>query len=240
MPLDNRPYYDKFAGWYERERHHGYHKLIDELELDLIRPFAEQADVLEIGCGTGAILRHVAPLARHAVGLDLSAGMLAQAKERGLCTVLASATDLPFADASFDLVYSYKVLAHIPDIHRALAEAARVLRPGGRAFLELYNRHSLRYWAKRLAGGQKVAADTTERDVFVRWDSPSEMLSYLPGSLEVVGLHGVRVFTPTALAHRIPVLGSVLARAERAAVSRAPWSRWGGFLVIEAVKPVAR
>src|SRR5690606_1970352 len=129
--------------------------------------------------GTGAILHRVAPLASNAVGIDISAGMLEQALARNLCVVQGSATALPFADASFDVVYSFKVLAHIEDIHTAMAEVSRVLRPGGVAFLEFYNRWSLRYAAKRLAGPGQVADDSThEGDVFCRWDKPGQPESY--------------------------------------------------------------
>ena len=51
----NRDYYDEFAAGYENERHHGYHALIDRLELAAVRPYALQKRVLEAGCGTGMI-----------------------------------------------------------------------------------------------------------------------------------------------------------------------------------------
>ena len=127
--LDNQTYYDTFSNWYERDRERGYHKLVDDIQVDLVAAECTGRDVLELGCGTGALLRRVAPLARNAVGIDISEGMLAQAKARGLCCIHGSATDLPFADQSFDVVYSFKVLAHIEAIGRALSEVARVLRP---------------------------------------------------------------------------------------------------------------
>jgi SAM-dependent methyltransferase len=65
-------YYDRFAAGYEAERHHGYHRLIDELELDLVRRFGAGKDVFEAGCGTGLLLREAAAVARSAVGLALS------------------------------------------------------------------------------------------------------------------------------------------------------------------------
>ena len=53
---------------------------------------------------------------------------------------------LPFADASFDAVYSFGVLHHTPDTQVAVEEARRVLRPGGRAIVSLYHRHSAFHW----------------------------------------------------------------------------------------------
>ena len=54
--MDNRSYYDDFAGWYERERGRGYHRLLDDLELELVRRYGAGKLVLEAGCGTGLLL----------------------------------------------------------------------------------------------------------------------------------------------------------------------------------------
>ena len=80
----NEEYYDEFAAWYENKRHDGYHAVIDDLEFDLLREYARDADVLEVGCGTGLILEKAAEVASRAVGVDISDGMLEQARERGL------------------------------------------------------------------------------------------------------------------------------------------------------------
>ena len=53
-------YYDRFSPSYERERHHGYHRLIDELELELVRRYGTGRDILEAGCGTGLLLTEAA------------------------------------------------------------------------------------------------------------------------------------------------------------------------------------
>src|ERR1043165_5868730 len=109
-------YYDRFSATYEAERHHGYHRLIDELELELVRKYGAGRDVFEAGCGTGLLLRAASSFARSAGGLDLSRGMLGPARARGLRVVQGSLTDVPLPAASFDLVYSMKVLAHVPPI----------------------------------------------------------------------------------------------------------------------------
>ncbi|MEM9491608.1 MAG: class I SAM-dependent methyltransferase, partial [Myxococcota bacterium] len=59
-PLDNRTYYDDFAGWYERQRGHGYHQLIDDLEVDVLARYGRGGRILEVGCGTGLILGRAA------------------------------------------------------------------------------------------------------------------------------------------------------------------------------------
>ena len=122
--LDNRTYYDDFAGWYERERHEPYHRMLDELEVGIVERYGAGRDVLEVGCGTGLVLEKVAQFARTASGIDLSAGMLAKAAARGLPVAQASATALPIASASVDVAYSFKVLAHIPDIKTGRRESA--------------------------------------------------------------------------------------------------------------------
>lgn len=229
---DNRAYYDEFAGWYERERHHGYHAMLDRLQIDLAAPLCAGREVLEIGCGTGLILKEIAPIARRAVGLDLSPGMLARARDRGLTVVEGSATDLPFDDATFDTVYSFKVLAHVEGIEQALREVARVLRPGGRAALEFYNRASLRYAVKRLKPAERVSEQTKDTQVFTRYDTLDEVKAYLPSTLSVVGVHGIRVFTPFAQVHKVPGVRTVLNRAERWARDFPVTARFGGFLVV--------
>ncbi|MEZ4459677.1 MAG: class I SAM-dependent methyltransferase [bacterium] len=229
---DNESYYDEFAHWYEKERHDGYHAFIDRLETDLILPFCPGKDVLEVGCGTGLILEKVEPIAGRAVGIDLSDGMLEHARRRGLEVFKSDACDLPFEDESFDLVYSFKVLAHVEDIDRAIREMSRVTRPGGHLILEFYNRASLRYAAKKLAGPGKISQKTDEAAVFTRWDSRKSIVDRLPAELSPVDWAGVRVLTPAAKLHRIPLVAPLLQRAETKARDNA-WLRFlGGFLVI--------
>jgi len=92
--------------------------------------------VADVGGGTGALLdaiRSAAPGAR-VVTLDASAQMLRAARaRRGASAVTADAIALPFPDASVDAVILAYVLFHVADPWQAAAEAARVLRPGGRA-----------------------------------------------------------------------------------------------------------
>lgn len=228
---DVRAYYDTFSTTYERERHRGYHALIDDLEADLVRRHAPGPRVLELGCGTGLVLERIARFARGAVGADLSAGMLSHARRRGLDVVQADACSLPFRDAAFDAVASFKVLAHVPDVARALAEIARVTRPGGRMVLEFYNRRSIRYVAKRLTGPRRVAGAVFEDAIPTRFDDLRSVARVLPPGVRTVAVSGVRVVTPAACLHRVPVVGWALGRMERAA--RDSWlGRFGGFLVV--------
>ena len=229
-------YYDRFSQTYEDHRHHGYHRMIDELELDLVRRFGSGRDVFEAGCGTGLLLKEASSVARSAVGLDLSRGMLRQARERGLRVLQGSITNIPLPSASFDLAYSMKVLAHIPPIENALAELARLVRPGGHLLLEFYNPLSLRYLAKRLGGPARIAESTTDHDVFTRYDTLGKARGYLPPGLRVVGVRGVRVVTPTSKLWAVPGLGAVFERLERVACDLPFLRRLGGFMIVIAQK----
>ena len=97
---------------------------------------------LDAGCGTGRAL----PFLRGAVGpdgtvvgVDITPEMLATARGYGrdahAALVLADACDLPLADGSVDASFAAGLLSHVPDPGRALAELARVARPGGRLIL---------------------------------------------------------------------------------------------------------
>ncbi len=231
----SRAYYDDFAATYDRGRDRGYHRVIDDLEAGIVLPYARGARVLEVGCGTGLILERIAPSARQARGIDLSPGMLAAARRRGLDVLEGSATDLPFADGAFDVVYSFKVLAHVPDIRRAVSEVSRVLTPGGTAILEFYNPWSLRYLARRLAGSRRIGRAHHEADIPTRWDSPSAVRGLLPEGLALQRFVGVRVVTPAASLHRVPGLGWALGKLE-AGLAETQFAQFGGFLVAIAQK----
>ncbi len=233
---DNQSYYDDFAAWYERERHGGYHALIDELQTDIVKTHCVGKDVLELGCGTGMILKEVAPIAQSAKGIDISPGMLEQAKARGLDVMVGSATELPYEDASFDVVYSFKVLAHIEDIRQVMNEVARVLKPGGMAALEFYNPKSIRGLIKKLKSPTAVSEVTNDEEVYTRYDTLADVKSYLPDTLKVSQIHGVRVFTPAAFFHKLPVVKSIFKSLEWYARDSKFWSKFGGFMVVHVEK----
>jgi ubiquinone/menaquinone biosynthesis C-methylase UbiE len=232
--LDNRSYYDEFAGWYERERGKGYHRMLDDLEVDLVERYGRDKDVLEVGCGTGLILERSATFARTAVGIDLSAGMLAKATQRGLDVMQGSATSLPVRDASFDVAYSFKVLAHVADIEGAMRELARVVRPGGWVLAEFYNTRSLRRLVKWLKPPTAVSAQTSDEAVYTRYDSKRDIASYLPPELEWVTSRGIRIITPVSRVHDLPIVGPLVRRAEDLLADQPIARDLGGFLVVVA------
>jgi SAM-dependent methyltransferase len=110
----------------------------------------EIADHLDIGTGTGRLLELIGPRAKHALGIDLSREMLAVARanlERaGLshCSVRqADMYQLPIGSHGFDLVTIHQVLHYLEDPASAIAEAARVLAPGGRLIVVDFAPHTL-------------------------------------------------------------------------------------------------
>ena len=98
--------------------------------------------VLDAGCGGGGMPLSFADEATFVVGIDLvnrfGAAGVTLAKDRGIRNldfVQADGQRLPFADASFDWVFSHAVIEHVADAQRYLHECARVLKPGGSMYL---------------------------------------------------------------------------------------------------------
>jgi ubiquinone/menaquinone biosynthesis C-methylase UbiE len=229
-----RAYYDEFSNSYETHRRpndpYGYHALVDDLEIELTQRYGAGRDVLECGCGTGLLLERIAAFARTAKGIDLSPGMLARAHARGLDVCEGSVTELPFGDACFDVTCSFKVLAHVPDIGRALKEMARVTRPGGVILAEFYNPMSFRGLAKRFGPPGKISDATHEGAVYTRFDAPWVVPRILPPGVRLETARGVRIVTPVAALLRIPGVRKVVRRVERALADTAA-AMFGGFYV---------
>lgn len=134
-----RAVYDRRAPTYDRTIGLSERVLLG----DLRRAFAAElrGQTLEVAVGSGLNLPFYPPTVERAVGIDLSGGMLGQARERandlGLAIDLVrmDAQRLAFADASFDTVGVSLALCTVPDPVAALAEMARVCRPEGRVVL---------------------------------------------------------------------------------------------------------
>jgi ubiquinone/menaquinone biosynthesis C-methylase UbiE len=213
-----RAYYDAFSHSYEAERRpnrpDGYHALIDDLEVDLVERYGSGKDVLECGVGTGLLLERIGRFARSARGIDVSPRMLDRARARGLDVVEASVTAIPMPDAAFDVTCSFKVLAHVPDLGGALAEMARVTRPGGVVLAELYNPLSLRGLVKRFGPAGRVSGATRESAVYTRFDPPWVVPRVMPPSVVLEAVRGVRIVTPAARLMRVPILRGALRALE--------------------------
>lgn len=138
----------------------GYFRDLIAMRHDYAPWMAEELDyagaaglrVLDVGSGQGIDLAGYARGGADPTGIDLTPRHveLANAHLAALGlegrAILGDGERLPFADESFDRVSSNGVLHHTPDIESALAEIARVLKPGGTTTVIVYNRDSLHYW----------------------------------------------------------------------------------------------
>jgi SAM-dependent methyltransferase len=129
------------------------------------------ADILEIGCGKGAMLRQLRAAGHRVTGIDVDGAALSYCRQSSadvsLC--VASGDRLPFADGAFDTVLSFDLFEHIRDSDRHLTEVRRVLKPNGRYLLQTPNKWTnipfelLRQWRKYgtgpLASYREVLSD---------------------------------------------------------------------------------
>lgn len=208
--------------------------------------------VLEIGVGMGADYEQWLRAGAIATGVDLSTESLDRARRRcefaGLRSDLhhADAEALPFADKTFDVVYSYGVMHHSPDTAKCLEEAWRVLRPGGEARIMLYHHPSLTGFMLWLRFGL-WRRQSLRQCVFERLESPGTKTFSMEEVYELMhAFEGVRiqqVFSPGDLLLNRP------SRRFQGRMYRLVWKlfprpfirrlgkRWGLFLLISARKP---
>ncbi len=139
--------WNNHADWWQREFTDGVDPEYTEQIIPLIAEgLAGCHRVLDVGTGEGQIARHLAQRGHSVTGVDPVMGQVAEATARptdpdatGTARyALAGAADLPFADGSFDGALACLVFEHIDQVDEAIAEVARVLKPGGR-FLFLLN-----------------------------------------------------------------------------------------------------
>ncbi len=134
----SQEFFSSSAGQWDRMRDELFG---DRFHLAALAAFVEPAWVVgDLGCGTGAVAAALAPFVARVVAVDASAAMLQAARKR-----LASADNidfrrgeleaLPIDDDRLDAATVMLVLHHVPEPARALAEVARVLKPGGRAVI---------------------------------------------------------------------------------------------------------
>jgi len=129
-------------------------------------------DVLEVGCGAGTDLVRFARGGARCTGVDLAESAITLARRnfeiQGLTADLrvGSGESLPFGDNLFDLVYAHGVVQYTADDRRLVAECRRVLKPGGQAIFQVYNRRS---WLHLLSQVMKVPLEHEDAPVLKRY-----------------------------------------------------------------------
>lgn len=193
---------------------------------------------LDIGCGEGRFCRMLDQRGVNATGIDPTPALIAAARARDASgTYLEAAAErLPFSDEAFDLVVSYLSLIDIPDIHKAIPEMTRVLKPGGVLLIANLNSFNTACadtgWVKDRAGQRlfyPIDNYLQERSMWIQYRGIRVINHHRPMSIYLRALlaAGLRLTyfdepEPTADA---PTLKATSYR-------RAPW-----FLVMEWVKP---
>ncbi|MGH4017752.1 MAG: class I SAM-dependent methyltransferase [Pseudonocardiaceae bacterium] len=169
---------DREVGWYwsrnaptwtrlVRAGYDVYRDLVNTPAFLALLPDVSGARGIDLGCGDGHNTRLVADRGAAMTGLDIAAGFVAAAHDeearnpRGISYVQASAAALPFPGGSFDFACAFMSLMDMPDPRRVLAEAARVLRPGG--FLQFSIEHpfattAYRRWIRDGDGAKQALA----------------------------------------------------------------------------------
>jgi len=171
----------EYDAWYETEIGRLVHEIEKEIIFDLLRPEPGQK-VLDLGCGTGHYSIELAQKGLEVTGIDISEEMIAYAKKKSedmgldINWMLRDAHTLPFGDSTFDRIVSVTALEFFPEPARALREAYRVLKPGGRMVIGVIGANSP--WSERY----EENARKDESSVFrhARFYTAEELLALLP------------------------------------------------------------
>jgi SAM-dependent methyltransferase len=165
-PVGSRGFFDDLDQYHFEKLHH----LLRLVDFDGWRG----RQVLEVGCGAGVDLARFARGGADVTGVDVAASAIALARAnfdqqqlRGRLEV-ADAEHLPFADATFDLVYAHGVVQYTANPQALVDECYRVLRPGGTAIFQVYNRVS---WLNALSKVMKVGLEHDDAPVLLKFSA---------------------------------------------------------------------
>jgi ubiquinone/menaquinone biosynthesis C-methylase UbiE len=146
----------------------------------------EGKDVLEVGSGAGQCSRWVRTQGGRAIGLDLSHRQLQHSRRIDETTgvvvpsVLATATELPVATATFDIVFSsFGALQFVAEIDHAVAEVRRVLRPGGRFAFSITHPTRWMFPDDPDEGGLTASQSYWDRTPYVEVDEATGVVAYV-------------------------------------------------------------
>ena len=178
-PVGSRGFFDDLDQYHFEKLHH----LLRLVAFDGYR----DRSVLEVGCGAGVDLARFAKGGALVTGVDLAASAIELARanfdQQGLSATLevADGERLPFPDNAFDLVYAHGVVQYTADPQRLVDECRRVLKPGGEAVFQVYNRIS---WLNGLAKLMKVGLEHDDAPVLLKF-SIGEFRRLVSGFREV-------------------------------------------------------
>src|SRR5947209_1087109 len=178
-PVGSRGFFDDLDQYHFEKLHH----LLRLVDFDGYRG----RTVLDVGCGAGVDLARFARGGAAVTGVDLAASAIdlarANFEQQGLAGAfqVADGERLPFPDNSFDLVYAHGVVQYTADPQRLVEECRRVLKPGGEAVFQVYNRIS---WLNALGKLMKVGLEHDDAPVLLKF-SIGEFRRLLAGFREV-------------------------------------------------------
>jgi SAM-dependent methyltransferase len=178
-PVGSRGFFDDLDQYHFEKLHH----LLRLVDFDGHRG----QSVLEVGCGAGVDLARFAKGGATVTGVDLSSSAIDLARAnlaQQLLTAdlrVADAEQLPFADATFDFVFAHGVVQYTAHPRRLIDEVRRVLKPGGEAVFQVYNRIS---WLNALSKLMKVGLEHDDAPVLLKF-SAGEFRAMLDGFREV-------------------------------------------------------
>ncbi len=178
-PVGSRGFFDDLDQYHFEKLHH----LLRLVRFDGYRG----RRVLEVGCGAGVDLARFARNGADVVGVDLSSSAIDLARanfsQQGLTGEfrVANGEALPFSENSFDLVYAHGVVQYTADPQRLVDECRRVLKPGGEAIFQVYNRIS---WLNALSKLMKVGLEHDDAPVLLKF-SIGEFRRLVSGFAEV-------------------------------------------------------
>lgn len=190
--------YDRIAAQYEQAR--GGVERARQLAAAVLRWLPAGSLVCDVGAGTGVVGVQLQDAGMRVFGVDISAKMLAQARERLPGRIaIADATALPVAGASLDALTYVWVLHHVGDLPAALREARRVLRPGGLAVCVDGRSLPREDEADRVVAGLRQALRRRQATAHAAADSNSAAGSAAadgsPAVVEVAAAAGLEVVT---------------------------------------------
>ncbi|MDQ6837375.1 MAG: methyltransferase domain-containing protein [Actinomycetota bacterium] len=129
---DPRQYDDLAGEWWNPRGAFAMLHWIAAARAALVPPAShDRAILVDMGCGAGLLGPHVATLGYRHIGVDLTMSALTQAQDHGVTVVRGDVAAVPLADTTADVVCAGEILEHVTDLARTVAEACRLLRPGG-------------------------------------------------------------------------------------------------------------